>query len=415
MMEEKGLVPKRRFEGFEGEWNEACLGDNSTVLTGGTPNTNKRNYWYPKEIPWMSSGEINKQRVKHTNEKISREGLENSSARWIEKNSILIALAGQGKTRGKVAINNIRLTTNQSIAAIMPNESLYYEFVYQNLIKRYEELRLQSSGDGTRGGLNKQIIGGIKINFPSVEEQQKIGEFFKVLDERIANQERKTAKVKAVKEAYLTEMFPQEGETVPKRRFSGFEGEWVEEMFQDIVSKSVDNRGKTPPLNEGGKYSLIEVASLGDRNPNYSKVTKYINQLTYDVFLRDYIRENDILFSTVGRVGIVSLMDKNPYAVIAQNIVGFRAINNNCPNYLYALFSNVNSINKANRIVMGAVQPSIKVSQLIYVKYNLPKSYKEQQKIGNFFKNLDAQIAAEQAKLQKLKQMKEAYLEEMFV
>ncbi|RWZ67700.1 hypothetical protein EQK34_15895 [Lacticaseibacillus paracasei] len=101
------------------------------MLTGGTPKTSVAEYWEPKSIPWMSSGEVNKVYLDQTDTMISLEGFKNSSARWIKKHSILIALAGQGKTRGTVAVNNIALTTNQSIAAIIPGKDLYYEFVFQ--------------------------------------------------------------------------------------------------------------------------------------------------------------------------------------------------------------------------------------------------------------------------------------------
>src|SRR5690625_5722481 len=78
-------------------------------------------------------------------------------------------------------------------------------------------------------------IGKVLISYPCNLEQQKIGEFFKVLDERIANQERKIAKVKALKTAYLTEMFPQEGETVPKRRFKEFQGKWKDISLEEAL------------------------------------------------------------------------------------------------------------------------------------------------------------------------------------
>src|SRR5699024_6857809 len=255
--------------------------------------------------------------------------------------------------------------------------------------------------------INMDEIGKVLINYPEIREQQKIGEFFKVLDGRIANQERKIAKVNALKSAYLTEMFPQEGETVPKRRFKGFEGEWVVKQLSEIVYKAVDNRGKTPPLNIKGKYPIIEVISLGGRKPNYANVEKYIDEFTYSNFLRDYVEENDILFSTVGRIGVVSMMDSHQYATIAQNIVGFRAKESYEPNFLYALFSNKLNFKRVNKIVMGAVQPSVKVSELVKVNYLVSSSYEEQQKIGNFFKNLDNQIEMEEKKLDKLQKMKE--------
>jgi type I restriction enzyme S subunit len=171
-------------------WEQRKLGEHSQILAGGTPKTQIKEYWEPKEIPWMSSGEINKKRLFSTDNQISKLGFENSSARWVKENSVLIALAGQGKTRGTVAINEIPLTTNQSIAAIEPDDKLDSEFLFQNLEKRYEELRLASSGDGSRGGLNKQIISDIKIIAPSVKEQSKIGLFFKHLDDTIALHQR---------------------------------------------------------------------------------------------------------------------------------------------------------------------------------------------------------------------------------
>lgn len=121
---------------------------------------------------------------------ISKNGLANSSAKMIEKNSVLIALAGQGKTRGTVAINRISLSTNQSIAAMSFNDDIVPEFVFSNLENRYDEIRVMSSGDGSRGGLNKQLVGDIIIPYTIKEEQQKIGQYFSNLDHLITLHQR---------------------------------------------------------------------------------------------------------------------------------------------------------------------------------------------------------------------------------
>lgn len=199
-------VPEIRFPGFTGEWRGRKLGSHAEILTGGTPKTQINEYWEPSEIPWMSSGEINKKRLSSTDNMISTLGFENSSARWVKEKSILIALAGQGKTRGTVATNQIPLTTNQSIAAIVPTDELHYEFVFQNLENRYSELRLMSSGDGTRGGLNKKIISDIVIISPTIEEQAKIGDFFKQLDDTIRLQQQELDALKETKKAFLQKM-----------------------------------------------------------------------------------------------------------------------------------------------------------------------------------------------------------------
>ena len=207
MSETKRKVPKLRFPGFTEDWEQRKLGECSVIITGGTPSTRILEYWSPKEIPWMSSGEINKKRISKTDDKISKLGLEQSSARWVKKNSVLIALAGQGKTRGTVAINEVDLTTNQSIAAIELDRVFNTEFVFQNLDSRYDELRKKSSGDGTRGGLNKKIISDLYIPYTEYKEQDIIGGFLRKLDNLITLHQRKLEHLQLQKKALLQQMF----------------------------------------------------------------------------------------------------------------------------------------------------------------------------------------------------------------
>ena len=200
-------VPEIRLDGFEGEWEIVKLGDNCRIITGGTPRTGVKEFWSPKEIPWMSSGEINKKILNETEEMISCIGLENSSAKWVKQNSVLIALAGQGQTRGRVAINKIPLTTNQSIAAIETNDNIDFLFLYTDLSRRYDELRLISSGDGTRGGLNKTIISKLELNLPGLDEQQAIGAYFSNLDNLISSHQEKISQLETLKKKLLQDLF----------------------------------------------------------------------------------------------------------------------------------------------------------------------------------------------------------------
>jgi type I restriction enzyme S subunit len=108
---------------FEGDWEEVLLGSIANLTAGGTPSTKHPDYW-GGNIPWMNSGEINLKKVFGVEGRITDLGLKKSSTKIIPADSVLIALAGQGKTRGTVAINRIELCTNQSIAAVMPDSSL---------------------------------------------------------------------------------------------------------------------------------------------------------------------------------------------------------------------------------------------------------------------------------------------------
>lgn len=206
-MNENVKKPKVRFKGYEDAWEQRKVSDIATITAGGTPSTSKPSYWKPKEIPWLSSGEVHKKYVTETDNMISEEGLNNSSAKWIEEGSVLIALAGQGKTRGTAAIARIPLTTNQSIAAIKFDESVSPDYAFQNLDSRYDELRNISSGDGTRGGLNKQLLSDLEITLPTLEEQKKLGDYFYTLDHLITLHQQKCEELQKIKKFMLQNMF----------------------------------------------------------------------------------------------------------------------------------------------------------------------------------------------------------------
>ena len=172
-------------------WEQRKVSDVAELTTGGTPSTKVKEYWNSQDIPWLSSGEVHKKYIKSTDTMISKAGYENSSARMVPANSVLIALAGQGKTRGTVAVNRIPLATNQSIAAMTFNDEVFPDFVFSNMESRYDELRSISSGDGSRGGLNKQLVGDVIIPCPTIKEQKAIGNFFNDLNHLITLHHRK--------------------------------------------------------------------------------------------------------------------------------------------------------------------------------------------------------------------------------
>lgn len=150
------------------------IGDIAKLCAGATPSTTKNEYWENGTIPWMSSGEVNNKIVLNTEKFITKLGYENSSTKLLPKNTVVIALAGQGKTRGKVAITKIELCTNQSLCGIIVNDKVNSKYLYYYLESQYATLRSISSGDGNRGGLNLSMIGNFTIPLPSLEEQQRI-------------------------------------------------------------------------------------------------------------------------------------------------------------------------------------------------------------------------------------------------
>jgi type I restriction enzyme, S subunit len=154
------------------------IGKLADVKTGGTPSRNEESYWLDGKIPWMSSGEINNRYVNKTKEFITDDGFKNSNATLLPKGSVMIALNGQGRTRGSVALLEIETTCNQSLAAIIPNtKTLNNEFLFFYLESIYQEIR-QLTGDEVRNGLNLKLIREIKVPIPDLAFQKE-GEHLK--------------------------------------------------------------------------------------------------------------------------------------------------------------------------------------------------------------------------------------------
>lgn len=160
----------------EQEPKECTLEEITTdIYSGATPSKEKRDYWENGTIPWMSSGEVNLGQVYEVEGRITQLGYDKCSTRMVPEGSVVIALAGQGKTRGTVAILRTSVCTNQSLAALVPNPDIVSgEYLYYYLKTQYSKLREVSSGDGTRGGLNLKMLRSYKVIVPSLKTQTQI-------------------------------------------------------------------------------------------------------------------------------------------------------------------------------------------------------------------------------------------------
>ncbi|EIJ34430.1 restriction endonuclease subunit S [Thiothrix nivea] len=175
------------------EWGMASLKWKSTIFSGGTPDKNRPEYWYNGNIPWLNSGSVNQSIITEPSAFITEDGFKNSSAKWIEKNSVVMALAGQGKTKGMSALVTFRTTCNQSLSVIQPKPDINAKFLLYYLQSNYLHIRALA-GEGKRDGLNLEMVGGISIPLLSEIEQTAIAEYLDIktveIDALISQKER---------------------------------------------------------------------------------------------------------------------------------------------------------------------------------------------------------------------------------
>ena len=159
-----------------GHWQSVSLRWISCLFVGGTPDRANLTYWENGTIPWINSGAVNQSLITRPSSYITEEAYRNSSAKWVPKGALVMALAGQGRTKGTVAQLDIDTTCNQSMAAIVPNPCKNARFLFWWLASNYEKIRGLAGGD-LRDGLNLEMLGSIKCPVPPYEEQHAIAAF----------------------------------------------------------------------------------------------------------------------------------------------------------------------------------------------------------------------------------------------
>ena len=173
-------------------WATHQIGDDFSVASGGTPSRTNPDYWDGGEIPWVKTGEVNYSVITSTSEHITKAGLDNSAAKLLPPGTLLMAMYGQGVTRGKVGILGIEAATNQACAAMIPTTKYVgTKFLYHYLSNQYEKIRTLAHG-GQQQNLNLDIVKNLKVPVPkTVEEQDEIVEVLDCLDRKITLHARK--------------------------------------------------------------------------------------------------------------------------------------------------------------------------------------------------------------------------------
>lgn len=247
--------------------NDIC----TKITSGGTPKSSTVEFYNPKEVPWLKTGEVNYCRIYDTETYISKEGLAQSSAKLIPENSVIIAMYGQGDTAGRVAINKIPLSTNQACCNLIINHKIAdYEYVYYALSTLYSKLISLKNG-GAQPNLNARIIKEVEIPFPELATQKKIASILSNYDYLIENNYKQIKLLEEAAQRLYKEWFIE-------MRFPGYEDvefvdgipegwkiESLTEVSPIVTGKKDANFGV-----ENGKYTFFTCAQEPIKAPSYS-------------------------------------------------------------------------------------------------------------------------------------------------
>ena len=378
------LQPKLRFLEFNDIWEKSVIGNIATVSSGGTPNRSNANYW-GGNIPWVSTTLIDFNRIKSTDELITEDGLKNSAAKIFPKGTLLMALYGQGKTRGKIAILDIDASTNQACGAIIPNQlKINNRFLFQNLAGRYNEIR-DLSNQGGQENLSGSILKNIDIYFPTLPEQTKIANFLSSVDEKLNLLKEKRALLEEYKKGIIQKIFNQE------IRFKDYNGE----DFEDWEEKSIGN--------------ILTIGSGRDyKHLNYGNVPVFGTGglMTY---VDSFLHQGETV--CIGRKGTIDKpMYYNGDIWTVDTLFYTHTFIESIPKFVYYVFQSINW--KQHNEASGV--PSLSKSTIEQILINVP-SVAEQSKIANFLSAIDEKIALVSNQIQDTQEYKKGLLQQMFV
>lgn len=310
------------------EWKKVRLGEICDYVTsGGTPLASRNDYYNPPVIPWLKTKEVNYSRITKTENFISQKGLDNSSAKLIPENSVIIAMYGQGDTAGRVAINKIPLTTNQACCNfIIDKEKADYNFIYYQLCTLYDKMVSLKSG-GAQPNLNAGKLKELEISLPSLKTQQKIAEILSAYDDLIENNLKQIklleeASQKLYKEWFVKLNFPGH-ENV--KIVDGVPEGWKKEKLINLVDVQYGYAFDGSKFNsEGNGKPIIRI-----RNIPQGTTDDFTTEQTTD----DYIVHNgDIVVGMDGEFHINTWNQNDAYLV--QRVCSFRPHNENIKGYI---------------------------------------------------------------------------------
>lgn len=388
------------------EWELKPLGELASVSSGGTPSRSNPQYW-GGNIPWITTSEVGFYTITHAEQFITPEGLKNSAAKLFSPGTLLIALYGQGKTRGKIGILGIEAATNQACAAICLGRGVLPEFTFHFLASQYENIR-KLSNIGNQENLSGSLVRSIPILCPPLPEQRAIAEALSDVDGLLGALDRLIAKKRDLKQATMQQLLT--GQT----RLPGFDGEWEVTRLGDCLLSRPDygiNAAAVPFSDKLPSYIRItDISEYGRYCPDPQVSVNSENSDQY------YLREGDVVFArtgaSVGKSYLYSPLDGA--LVFAGFLIRVRPDPELLNSTLLAAYTTTKPYwNWVRLMSMRSGQPGINGNEYSQLPVFLPPDIKEQTAIAEVLSDMDAELAALEQRRNKTRALKQAMMQEL--
>ena len=418
----KKKVPELRFEGFADDWEERKLSDVANHR-GGTAIEKYFDKDGVYKVISIGSYGLNSQYVDQNIRAISNEITDGRVVNSGELTMVLNDKTANGTIIGRTLLveKDNEYVINQRTEIISPKENFDSNFAYTILNGPFREKVKRIVQGGTQIYVNYPAVSNLNLELPKIEEQQKIGSFFKQLDDTIALHQRKLDLLKEQKKGYLQKMFPKNGAKVPELRFAGFADDWEERKLGDTLTELKSGLSRMLSNNDIG-LPVVRANNINDGQFNIDSDVKYwyVNDPQGANTVNYLIRKNDILINFINseaKMGTATIVENTPIrdTIYTTNILRAR-LKKEYDSYYWFALTQINQYKINIKIITKPAVNQASFTTVDFKKLNFMfPNLKEQQKIGSFFKQLDDTIALHQRKLDLLKEQKKGFLQKMFV
>lgn len=402
MKKETKKAPTIRFRGFTDDWEQRKLGEIFTERS------EKKHEYLPPLTIIQGCGTVRR-------DEMDRELIYDKSSlsnyKLVKKNDFIVHLRSFEGGLEKSNIEGIVSPAYHIFHGEKINTEFYYSFFRSNDFINH---KLVPFVYGIRDGRSIDIAGmkTIKIPYPSVNEQNRIGTLIGQLNSLIALHQRKLAQLKKLKKYFLQNMFPAKGEKVPRIRFKGFTGDWEQRKLGECLS--LITYGFTNPMEDtkDGPWK-VTAKDIVDGKINYDSTRHTSIQSFLKLTDKSKPKKDDILLTKDGTLGRTAIV-KNENICINQSVALLRCNDSLIPEYLNILLNSPKCKTKMLDDAGGGTIKHIYITKVDKMFVDVP-SLKEQKFVARFFINMDHHIPLHQRKLEQLQTMKKFMLQNLFI
>jgi type I restriction enzyme S subunit len=393
----KKKVPELRFKGFTDDWEERKLGDEVRIVMGQSPNS--ENYTDDPNDYILVQGNADMK-----NGRVFPRVWTTQVTKQAEKDDLILSVRAPVGDIGKTAYD---VVIGRGVAAIKGNE-----FIFQNLGKmKSDGYWTRYSTGSTFESINSTDIKEAIISVPAIEEQDKIGSFFKQLDDTIDLHQRKLDLLKEQKKGYLQKMFPKNGAKVPELRFAGFADDWELRKLGEFSDVRDGTHASPKYVSQG--HPMVTSKNLTHSGLDMTDVSFLTDKDFNEINKRSKVSIGDILFGMIGTIGNPVIVDRDDFAIKNVALIKEKTSNPITNKWLLQYLKSPSFNRFIQKENAGGTQKFIALGLIRDMKLRVPE-FDEQEKIGSFFKQLDDTIALHQRKLDLLKEQKKGFLQKMF-